>query len=107
MATTVTKIRRKEVQQPWTRIPTLHSQLRTHMQDSQRRTHTGDNQPRTHMHDNQPRIRMLGGKQLRILTMLQRILTQAGSEVNRRSHMTLTEKKMMEVVKKKQLQGEP
>jgi hypothetical protein len=50
---------------------------------------------------------MLGGKQLRILTMLQRILTQAGSEVNRRSHMTLTEKKMMEVVKKKQLQGEP
>jgi hypothetical protein len=78
------------------------------MQDSQQRIltpdqlkiHTGDNLLKTHMHDNQPRIRMLGGKQLRILTMLQRILTQ---EVNRRSRTTLTEKKMMEVVKKKEL----
>jgi hypothetical protein len=92
------------------------------MQDSQQRIltpdllkiHTGDNLLKTHMHDSQPRIRMLDRKQqktrimphkqLRILTMLQRILTQ---EVNRRSRMTPTEKKMIEVVKKKQLQGEP
>merc|ERR1719209_145729 len=133
MATTATKIPRKEVQLPWmtrTRIPMLDSLLRIHMRDSQQRiptldnqlkTHIGDNQLRIHMHDNQPRIRMLGSQQQKtrimpdkqrkiltmqrkILTMLQRILTQG---VNQRSPMTRTEKKMIEVAKKKQLQEEP
>merc|ERR1719391_1293234 len=114
MATTATKIPRKEVQLPWmtrTRIPMLDSQQKIPMRD---------NRLKTHMQDNQPRIRMLGRKQQKtrimrdkqlriltmqqkILTMLQRILTQGA---NRRSPMTLTQKKMMEVVRRKQLQEE-
>merc|ERR1719391_1961710 len=132
MATTATKIPRKEVQLPWmtrTRIPMLDNQQKIPMLDNQQRiptpdnqpkTHIGDNQLKTHMQDNQPRIRMLGrkqqktrimrDKQLRILTMQQKILTMLQRiltpGVSRRSPMTLTQKKMMEVVRKKQLQEE-
>merc|ERR1719285_1244860 len=106
MATTGTKIRRKEAQLPWmtrTRIPTPGSPLRTHMQDNQLRILMLGSQ--------QQKTRIMQGKQLRILTMQrkilttpQRILTQG---VNPRSLMTLTEKKMIEAVKRKQLREEP